>query len=206
MKINKFLSVSENKCSVVEIAQKTIQRRIYSYMTENETLQFINILPFVIHSYNNTYHRGVLATPQQAKSIEFQNKILSQNLKKYHSIKNVTLKPKYRVGDYVRVSLRSPFKRSYNLQNSYAKYEIYKISLKNTLHPKYFLKHINSPIKLENGYFFEKDLVLVKNDTFRGNIIKERKLKNGKKQFLFSYKGYPQSFNEWISEDQLAGI
>ena len=38
------------------------------------------------------------------------------------------------------------------------------------------------------------------------NIIKERKLKNGKKQFLFSYKGYPQSFNEWISEDQLAGI
>ena len=67
MKINKFLSVSENKCSVVEIAQKTIQRRIYSYMTENETLQFINILPFVIHSYNNTYHRGVLATPQQAK-------------------------------------------------------------------------------------------------------------------------------------------
>ena len=92
------------------------------------------------------------------------------------------------------------------MANSYAKYEIYKISLKNTLHPKYFLKHINSPIKLENGYFFEKDLVLVKNDAFRGNIIKERKLKNGKKQFLFSYKGYPQSFNEWISEDQLAGI
>ena len=46
-------------------------------------------------------------------------------------MKEVKVKPKFTIGDIVRVSLdkrKNPFARSYDLQNSYAKYEIYKIS------------------------------------------------------------------------------
>ena len=43
LKIKLYISVSENKCSMVEIAQKNLQRRLYSYMVQNETLEY---LPF----------------------------------------------------------------------------------------------------------------------------------------------------------------
>ena len=60
--------------------------------------------------------------------------------------------------------------------------------------------------KLINGYFYENQLTLVKNDIFRGNIIDSRKNKNGRKEFLFQFKGYPNRFNQWISSKEIKQI
>ena len=113
--------------------QKNIQRRIYAHLLENESLYYIEYLPHVCYAYNNSYHRSIGMTPVQAKRNENFQKIQMKNLKKFHKMKEVKVKPKFTIGDIVRVSLdkrKNPFARSYNLQNSYAKYEIYKISTK----------------------------------------------------------------------------
>lgn len=204
LKINYFTSVSENKCSMVEIVQKTIQRRIYSYMVENETLEYIDTIPHIVFAYNNSIHRSISLTPEQAKTSEHFKQVLNKNLNKFHRLKQVKIRPRFKAGDIVRVSIdksKARFTRSYNLQNSYAKYQIYKVVTKNTVHAKYFLKHIESDKLIRNGYFYEWQLTRCTNTSFRGHIVKTRKRK-GKTQYLFHYKGYSNEFDEWKdSED-----
>ena len=208
MNINFYTSVSDNKCSMVEIAQKNIQRRIYAHLLENESLDYIEYLPHVCYAYNNSYHRSIAMTPVQAKQNENFQKIQMQNLVKFHKMKEVKVKPRFKIGDIIRVSLdkrKNTFARSYNLQNSYAKYEIYKISTKNTVHAKYFLKHVASNEVINNGYFYDWQLSLCTNLEFRGNVIKTRKRK-GKTEYLFTYKGYPSRFDEWKTTKDISAM
>ena len=208
MRVKFHVTVSENKCSIVEIAQKNLQRRVYAYMMHNETLSFIDILPHTVDAYNNSYHRFLEMTPEQAKSDSNYRKIQHKNLQKLHKLKRVKIRPRFKLGDIVRISLdkrKNLFSRSYNLQNSYAKYEIYKISTRNTSYAKYFLKHVASDKKIRNGYFYFWQLTLCTTNTFRGNIVKTR-VRKGKKEFLFKYKGYPDEFNEWKQESEMSSI
>ena len=205
MKIKFYISVSENKCSLIEIAQKSIQRRIYSYMIHNESLEYLNIIPHVTHAYNNSLHRTISLTPNQAKKSENFQQVQAINFKKFHKLKRVKIKPKYKLGDIVRVSIdkqKTRFARSYNIQNTYPKYEIYKISTKNSVHAKYFLKHVSSDKLIKNGYFYDWQLTISTSGTFRGSVIKTRQ-RRGKKEFLFSYKGYPSEFDEWKTAQEI---
>ncbi len=120
-------------------------------------------------------------------------------------MKTIKIKPKYKVNDQVRVSIdkkKNHFFRSYNLQNSYAKYKIYKVVTTNTIFPKYYLKHVNKDIKITGGYFFRWQLTPCTVETFRGNVIKSRKLK-GKTEHYMHYKGYPDDFNDWQPDNNV---
>ena len=177
-------------------------------MVENETLNYLHILPHVCFAYNNSVNRSLSLSPEDAKQRKNAKKVLHINLTKFHKLKNVKPKPQFKIGDVVRVSIdkkKNPFARSYNLQNSYAKYEIYKISTRNTVHAKYFLKHFASDKVIRNGYFYSWQLTLCTNKNFRGNVIKERK-RNGKKEYLFRFKGYPTEFDEWKRKKDLENI
>ena len=216
-KIQKFLkdknvkvwySVSPNKCSIVEIFQKYLQRKIYSFLVEKETHRYIDVLTDIVYGYNNSYHSFLKMTPVDAtlkENLYHIQKIHFSLFKRFAKKK----KPKYSIGTIVRVSLdkKSFFKRrSYNIQNSYQKYEIYKIITKNSIEPKYFLKHISSQEKIDNGYFYENELIPVKNEIFRGNVIKKRKNRKGQNEYLFKFRGYPDRFNQWMRSQDIEEI
>ena len=105
MSIKFHVTVSENKASVVEIAQKNIQRRVYAFMMQNETLSFIEILPHSVNAYNNSYHRFLKMTPEQARNDVNYQKIQLVNLERLHKLKKVRVRPRFKLGDIVRVSL-----------------------------------------------------------------------------------------------------
>ena len=177
-------------------------------MLQNESLEYVKTLPHITNAYNNSYHRSIDLTPHQAKQKENFEKIQTINLKRYHILKTVKIKPRYKLGDIVRVSIdksKTPFARSYNIQNTYPKYEIYKISTRNSVHAKYFLKHVSSEKVIKNGYFYEWQLTLCTNPNFRGYVIKTRK-RRGKKEYLFRYKGYSSEFDEWKSAKELSSL
>ena len=143
-------------------------------------------------------------TPTKACEEKNFKSVLNLNIKRYHKMKSVREKVKFSIGDMVRVSIdkrKELFTRSYQLQNSYQKYHIYKIVTKNTIFPKYYIKHVESDQIIKGGYFYSWELVKCTVKTFRGNIIKTRVDKNGKKQHLFSYKGYSKKFDEWKDDD-----
>ena len=55
----------ETKASVVERFNRTLKSRMWRYFTKHQTLNYIEKLPACLHSYNNTYHRGIGMTSYQ---------------------------------------------------------------------------------------------------------------------------------------------
>lgn len=203
--IKYYVSVSENKCAIVERVQRTLQKKLYSFMINNESLKYIDILQKSVLSYNTSYHSQIKMTPNSAKlRINFKE-IQLQNLEMLKRIKQVKPPILYQVGDIVRISIdksKARFLRSYDIQNSMAKFEIYKISVKDTVHAKYFLKHVYSDEVIKNGWFYDYQLTLCTNPSFRG-FIKDTRIRRKKKEYKFSYLGYPEKYDQWKTEEEL---
>ena len=86
----------ETKASVVERFNRTLKTRKWQYFTKHQTLNYIEKMPAFLHSYNNTYHRGIGMTPYQVKPSN--QEVVWQRL---YSGETSGLKPKLRVGDRV---------------------------------------------------------------------------------------------------------
>ena len=55
-----FFTVNSGlKASVVERFNRTLKNKMYKYFTAKNTLTYINLLPQLVSSYNNTYHRSI---------------------------------------------------------------------------------------------------------------------------------------------------
>ena len=107
--------------------------------------------------YNHFYHSFLKMSTIDTSKLENFKLIQRKNINLVSKIKKRKKRPNLKIGDWVRTSFdrKSEIKRcSYNLHNSYAKYEIYNIQEANTIHPKYFLKHIHSDQKFQLGIFF----------------------------------------------------
>ena len=50
---------------MVERFNRTFQNKMYKYFTAKDTLTYINVLPQLVSSYNNTYHRSIKIKPSQ---------------------------------------------------------------------------------------------------------------------------------------------
>ena len=59
-----FFTVNSGlKASVVERFNRTFKNKMYKYFTANNTLIYIDVLPKLVKSYNNTYHRSIKMKP-----------------------------------------------------------------------------------------------------------------------------------------------
>ena len=59
---------SENedvKASVVERFNRTLKQKMYSYFTAKRARRYVDVLPDLIDSYNNTYHRTIGMAPSE---------------------------------------------------------------------------------------------------------------------------------------------
>ena len=63
--IDFFTTNSGLKASVVERFNRTFKNKMYKYFTYKNTLSYIDVLPQLIKSYNNTYHRSIKMKPSQ---------------------------------------------------------------------------------------------------------------------------------------------
>ena len=61
--IKMYSTDSDLKASVVERFNRTIKEKMWRYFTETNTKKWINILPELIKSYNNSYHRSIKRKP-----------------------------------------------------------------------------------------------------------------------------------------------
>ena len=121
-----------NHAAFVERFQRTIELKIAKYMEHAKTQRFVDVLQHLTNSYNNSYHRSIQMTPNQAEaSIANQVKIRGYNEIKYAQIK--TRQPHFVKGQTVRISkLSDRFSRSYKKRFTE---EIFKISEVNLTFP-----------------------------------------------------------------------
>ena len=109
-----------HKACIAERFIKTLKSRLERYFWANKTKRWYDVLPEVINSYNNTYHRSIRMAPNHVNE-----KNRSQVFK--HLFPNIKLrtKPRLNVGDRVRLlKEKSIFDKGYKRSWSM---EIYKV-------------------------------------------------------------------------------
>ena len=186
------------KASIVERFNRTLKDRMFRYLTHNETNRYIDILPDLVESYNNTYHRSIKMAPSNVDKTNKEE--VWQTL--YGNFTNETPKILFREGDRVRISkVKKTFEKGYLPSWTGEMFTIYDVQRKTTP-PVYRLKDDNGEV-LE-GTFYQQELQKIAHkEVYRvSRILKERQIR-GQKQYLVEWFGYPASFNSWIPSSHM---
>ena len=193
IKVKHFITWNrETKSSIVEIFNRTLKRRMFRYFTKHNTRRYIDILPALTESYNNTYHRSIKLAPSQVNR-ENQEEVW-QRL--YGGVNRPDSKP-LPLGARVRLSkAKGIFEKGY-LPNWTE--ELFTISqvLYRTTPITYKVK--DDAGEVLRGTFYREELQIVaEKEVYRvANILKKRTVR-GKKEYLIEWSGYPSSFNSWV--------
>ena len=210
--IKHFTTHGVKQANYVERFIKTIKSKIYRYIVQNNTPRYIDILPQLVNSYNNSYHSGIKEIPSQVnkdneKKLWWQMYWPDKVYIKKETKRKRKLHFKFNIGDKVRVSYRrSAFERAYNAKWSS---EIFKIirRFKRDGQPIYKISDwFNKP---EKGTFYQAELQKVHADEdsiFLIDKIIKYKGRGKNRQVLVSWKGWPAKFNSWISQSELIDL
>ena len=191
--------VTENddiKASVVERFNRTIKEKLFRYFTSIGSNRFIEIIPKLVESYNNSYHRSIKTTPA---SVNLSNQEdIWQTL--YGEI-NPSPIPKLAVGDRVRLSkTRLQFAKGYLPNWTGELFTISKVQLTNP--PTYQVRDDND--ETIEGTFYEKELQKVaEKEIYRIEEVLKTKKSGNKKMYLVKWFGYPSTFNSWVPEQAI---
>ena len=107
-----YSTESEEKSSVCERWNRTIKERMYKRFTMQNNTVYIDILPKILASYNNSKNRSIGMTPNQARKPENYGKVYFKMVRQDPSESSP---PSLGVGDTVRISKykRKTFDKGY---------------------------------------------------------------------------------------------
>ena len=168
-----------------------------SFVKSNNTIWY-NILPELIKTYNNRYHRTIKMKPINVNKTN--EKYIKNN---FYTYDITNKKPKYKINDLVRISLkrRQLFdKPTGNIKWSEELFKIHKINKSNVI--SYQLKDMNDEII--KCIFYERELQLSKHTT--GEYIIEKILRTKGNQMYVKWRGYSNNFNSWVTKYDIKNI
>ena len=205
-----FVTHNVVKASYAERAIKTIKSRLVRYMTHKQTHRWIDILPKVTESYNQTYHRSIKRSPQSVKptdSVELWKRQYDTLPMSNSNRRHVSAVPKfkYKVGDLVRVSfLRRPFQREYDERWSRELFVVNQRFMSDNI-PQYFLKDYAG--ELVSGTFYSNQLKKAHEQTnYLVEKVLRRRTRRGQKELLVRWRGWPTKYDSWISAEDVSAL
>jgi hypothetical protein len=196
-----YVSQNEDiKASVVERFNRTLKTKMWKYFTHRNTYKYVDVLQDMLHSYNNTYHRTIGRSPSSVKSED-----VPEIRTKMYGLASETGKPKLKIGDKVRISkTRRTFDKGY-LPNWTE--EIFTISeTRSTSPPTYLLKDYDGEQIEGTFYDTEVQKVVKQDEVFKIEKILKTRRRRGAKEYLVKWKGYPEKFNSWVKEADVAKV
>ena len=195
-----FTSNNETKAAVVERFNRTLKNKMWKYFTANNTRRYTDVLPQLLQSYNNTWHRSIKRPPAQVNDNNAQD--VWQTL--YGKLVRKTEHYKFNVGDTVRLSkLKRIFEKGY-VPNWTT--EVFRIS-KRMKGAKY--KVVDLLGDEIQGTFLEPELqkVIISEDkSYKVEKVLKRRGKGRHAKVFVKWEGYPNKFNSWIPASELHDI
>ena len=200
-----YATASDMKACVVERFNRTLKTKMWRYFTAKNTHRYIDVLPELIESYNNSYHRSIKMTPLQVTKENAAQVFRNLYAPSIHRKKAAT-KMNFKEGELVRISkLRGVFDKKY--EQSYTD-ELFTVSEGIPRQPPvYKLKDYDGEVI--KGTFYEKELqkVKVSNDkAFQVEKILKRRVVRGKKQMYVCWKNWPEKFNSWVDAGEIKDV
>jgi hypothetical protein len=180
------------KASIAERFNRTLKTRMWKYLTHTGGNRYVDVLPDIVHSYNNTYHRSIKMTPTEASRPE-NTKRVWQNLygKRVRHIPESRIKFKYQLGDFVRISEeRDVFRKGYKQGWSREVYRIVKRSPRDPV--VYKLEDLGGEPLI--GSFYEPELQKVSEPEDAAEVARVLQARRNNArglQYFVKYKGYP---------------
>lgn len=193
-----FSVYSEKKAAIVERVQRTIQERMYRAFTYQGNYKWLTLLPNLVDSYNNSYHRSIKTTPAKVNKKNETDVWLKQ-----YSNLSIHSKAKFNVGERVRISKQKPvFGKGYEEKWSDETFTIDSINTKYDP-PLYSLRDEKGEVL--KGSFYEQELQTVPaNSIHRIEKILRTRTNKGKRQALVKWKGYVEP--TWIDYSQIQSV
>jgi transposase InsO family protein len=199
-----YTTENETKAMIVERVARTIQQRMYKYMTDNNTTKWYDVLDKLVENYNNSYHTSIKMTPCEAS--KYSNELIvydnlygkQSRLGKLEN--NNTVSEEFSVGDMVRThKFGTKFDRGY--KPTYADEILFIKKVLKTDPPVYKIEDYHG--NEISGTYYQNELVKYdkqEEDYEFEYIIKTKKTDNPDivKAFV-KWKGYSDRFNSWVN-------
>ncbi len=150
MGIRLYHTFSDKKAAYAEKAIQSLKNILYRYLEERNTWKYHTKLQSFVKTMNARTNRSIGMAPKDVQKEDMLGLIYRRLPLKYR-------KPKFKAGDYVRISKKDmPFRKGYKAQFTD---EIFKvIKLVNKLPNTYMLQDKDKNII--KGQFYEKELIL----------------------------------------------
>lgn len=197
--ITPIVAEGSHKASSVEVFQRTLQRKIYTYLDDKQTRKWLDALSHIILNYNLTKHSSTGFTPIEIEDSRLiQQKVQEKYLDRFTEFRLKKLrrsrKPKYKIGDVVRIHFKkTKFSRSYDQQTGPQRYIIWKIVNKRAI-PEYFLKEEDGD-HLTGGSFLENEIIRVDLGQIYRQFVRKQITKKGKLYNVMGIPGYPEKYD-----------
>jgi hypothetical protein len=176
---------------------------MFTYFTANNTNRYLEILPKLLHAYNNSHHRSIGMKP-----VEVTNKNSSKVWHRLYGdmagiIQSKRTKQYPIRDDIVRISkAKTQFEKGY-LPNWST--ELFKIEGFDESRPKRLYKLKDYVGEEIAGRFYPEEIQEVKDSGVYKieKVLNRRKGKGGHSELFVKWKGWPKKFNSWIQVKDL---
>lgn len=186
--INMFSSFTTKKAAIVERWNRSLKNAMWKLFSMRGSHKWIDILQTLVEDYNNTDHRTIKMKPNDVtKSVE---RHLLDTV--YTPRKTLESKPKFKVGDHVRMSkYKHVFAKGYTPNWTTEIFKIRRVQQTNPL--TYLLVDMKGLDVL--GTIYKEELQLVRDPKL---YLVEKILKKKDNQVFVKWLGFDSSENSWI--------
>jgi hypothetical protein len=203
--ITKLMASSPfQKASLAERSIRTLKQRLYRYFHQYQTKEWTKVLPKIVKAINHSKSRVIGMRPIDVNPDNAQALWNKQYAKDFFGKNKAP--PKFKKGDFVRMSLdKGIFEKGYITNWGDEILEIDQV--KDTSKP-YTYKVKDEKGEEFKGHFYGPELSKVRKDDkteYRvEKILRTRKRKDGKKEYLIKFIGYSDPL--WIHEKDLIDL
>ena len=190
--INHYSTFSQNKAAICERWNRTIKEKMWRKFDELNTKRWLDFLPDLIEEYNNSKHRTIKMVPNEVTS-----KTSGEVLERLSASKVGIIKPKFQVGDVVRLSnVKHIFEKGYTANWSEELFRVTRV--RNSVPATYNLKDLLGEPMM--GRYYEHEMKKTRiPDYFRiEKVLKKRHNPSGQEELFVKWKGHDPRFNSWI--------
>lgn len=204
--ITSIFTNSIKKSSYAERMIREIKDKMFKFLTHNQTMRYIDVLPSIVSGYNNRIHTVTKMKPKEvnnSNALELYRTIYLPQIKN----KDICIrkqKAKFEIGSLVRISNPSfVFVKGYHGLYSEKIYKV--VAILKDCPIRYKLETLSGESII--GSFYSEEMVLtdidVKNSYFKiEKILGEKKIRNVT-YVLVKWLGYDDKDNQYIKKSDV---
>ena len=189
------------KASLVERVNRTLRLKIHRYLEWIDGDRYIDVLPALVHSYNSTTHTALGVAPNE---VNYDNQEdIWHRLYEGDGKFGTSTKPKLSPGDLVRISKARETIEKRGKENW--KRELFRVETVLDWERPVVYRLTDLAGEKILGTFYEAELQKVKApETYKIEKVLRTRGKGSRKQYLVKWMGYPESFNSWVNQEDMA--